>query len=101
VAQYFLEQAGFEVYLPKISYRRRYKGRRLTVLSPLFPGYLFTRIELQWRDVRLGPGVIKLSGEEHSTFPTKSSPRSASASATAAWRPGADRLRPARRTTRI
>jgi transcriptional antiterminator RfaH len=71
VAQYFLEQAGFEIYLPKISYRRRCKGRRLTVLSPLFPGYLFTRIELQWRDVRLCPGVIKLvmSGEEPSHVP--------------------------------
>jgi len=41
------------------------------VLSPLFPGYLFTRIELQWRGVRECPGVIKLvmSGEEPSRVP--------------------------------
>jgi len=36
-----------------------------------FPGYLFTRIELQWRGVRLSPGVIKLvmSGDEPSHVP--------------------------------
>ena len=39
-------------------------------MSPLFP-LLFTRIELQWRGVRLCPGVIKLvmSGEEPSPVP--------------------------------
>jgi len=59
------------VYLPTIRYRRRRKGRRVEVLSPLFPGYLFTRIELQWRGVRLCPGVIKLvmSGDESSHLP--------------------------------
>lgn len=41
------------------------------MLSPLFPGYLFTRIELQWRGVRLRPGLIKLvmNGEEPSHVP--------------------------------
>jgi hypothetical protein len=41
------------------------------VLSPLFPGYLFTRIELPWRGVWLCPGVIKLvmCGEEPSRVP--------------------------------
>ena len=78
VAQYFLEQAGYEVYLPKIRQRRHHKGRRIEVLSPLFPGYLFTRIELRWRGVRLCPGVIKLvmTGDEPSRVPTGSSPRS-------------------------
>jgi hypothetical protein len=39
--------------------RRHRKGRRVEVLLPLFPGYLFTRIELQWRGVRRCPDVIK------------------------------------------
>ncbi|MBO0711753.1 MAG: hypothetical protein J2P47_10800, partial [Acetobacteraceae bacterium] len=29
-------------------------------LTPLFPGYCFTRIELQWHDVRRCPGVMRL-----------------------------------------
>jgi transcriptional antiterminator RfaH len=68
VAQFFLEQAGFEVYVTKIRYRR---CRRIELLSPLLPGYLFTRIELQWRGVRLCPGVIKLvmNGDEPSRMP--------------------------------
>jgi hypothetical protein len=35
VAQLFLEQAGYEVYLPKIRHRRHRKGRRIEVLSPI------------------------------------------------------------------
>jgi hypothetical protein len=68
VAQYFLEQAGYEVYLPKVRWRTR---RRATRVSPLFPGYLFTRIELQLRDISRLPGVIKpvMSGEAPSRVP--------------------------------
>jgi transcription antitermination factor NusG len=66
VAQYFLEQFGFEVYLPWV---RRYQirwRRRIEFLTPLFPGYCFTRIELQWHSVRQCPGVIRLvrTGDE-------------------------------------
>jgi hypothetical protein len=57
VAQYFLEQAGYEVYLPLVRWRT--SRTRATRVSALFPGYLFTRIELQWRDIRTLPGVIK------------------------------------------
>ena len=38
-------EAGYEVCLPKIRQRRHRKGRRIEVLSPLFPGNLFPRIE--------------------------------------------------------
>jgi hypothetical protein len=66
-AQFFLEQAGYEVYLPKIRQRRHRKGRRIEVLSPLFPGYLFARIELQWRGVRKKrmrwPSVVAVMGQ--------------------------------------
>jgi transcriptional antiterminator RfaH len=65
VAQYFLEQAGFEVHLPRIRQRGVRYGRRVEVLTPLFPSYCFTRIELQC------PGVIRLikNGEEPAHVP--------------------------------
>jgi hypothetical protein len=50
VAQRFLEQAGYEVYLPKVRWRTR---RRRTRVSPLFPGYAFVGIEQLWRAIRL------------------------------------------------
>jgi hypothetical protein len=42
-AQLFLEQAGFEVYLPRV--RCRTSRTRATKTAPLFPGYVFVRIE--------------------------------------------------------
>jgi transcription antitermination factor NusG len=60
VAQYFLEQFGFKVYLPQIRQHRVRYGRGVKHLAPLFPGYCFTRIELQWHNVRECPGVIRL-----------------------------------------
>ena len=43
-----VEQAAYEVYWQKIRERRHRKVRRVELMSPLFPAYLFTRIE-QWR----------------------------------------------------
>jgi hypothetical protein len=48
VAEYFLEQLGFEVYLPRVRHYWIRYNRRIEHLAPLFPGYCFTRIELQW-----------------------------------------------------
>jgi transcriptional antiterminator RfaH len=59
-AEKFLQQAGFEVYLPQIRERKLLRGRRVQMLSPLFPGYCFTRIELQWHAARWCPGVVNL-----------------------------------------
>jgi transcriptional antiterminator RfaH len=53
LAQHFLEQRGFEVYAPQIRERRK-------KTSPLFPGYLFVSITLQWYAARWCPGVIRL-----------------------------------------
>jgi transcriptional antiterminator RfaH len=69
VAQFFLEHAGYEVYLPLVRWRTsRTRAKRV---SALFPGYLFTRIELQWRDIRTLPGVIKpvMCGDEPAHVP--------------------------------
>jgi transcription antitermination factor NusG len=58
VAEHFLRLFGFEVYLPRV---RRYQirwHRRIEMLTPLFPAYCFTRIEMQWHGMKQCPGVI-------------------------------------------
>jgi transcriptional antiterminator RfaH len=60
VAEHFLRLFGFEVYLPCVRrYQTRWR-RRIERLTPLFPGYCFTRIELQWHGVKQAPGVIRV-----------------------------------------
>jgi transcriptional antiterminator RfaH len=44
--------AGYTTYCPRILERRR--------SAPLFPGYAFVAIELQWHQVNNTPGVIRL-----------------------------------------
>ena len=52
-AQRFLEQAGFEAYLPLINANNR--------ISPLFPAYLFVRIgDTGWSRVDNTIGVLQL-----------------------------------------
>jgi hypothetical protein len=60
VAERFLKQFGFEVYLPRVWQRWHRFGRRIQVRAPYFPGYCFTRIELQWHNVKQCPGVIRV-----------------------------------------
>ncbi len=47
-----LNDLGLEVFLPWVRLRRRVGSRFQRVLSPLFPGYLFCRLDLVLR--RLG-----------------------------------------------
>lgn len=52
-----LSQAGFEVFLPKI------KNSRKNKVDPLFPGYLFVRLNLQvqnWVRIKYLHGVRKI-----------------------------------------
>ena len=69
MAQYFLEQAGYEVYLPLVCWRT--SRTRATRVSALFPGYIFVRVEQLWRDISRLPGVIRpvMSGEESAHVP--------------------------------
>jgi transcriptional antiterminator RfaH len=53
----FLGKAGYGVYLPRIRERRVMKGRRYVATPPLFPAYLFCRIDLQWHAARWCCGV--------------------------------------------
>jgi transcriptional antiterminator RfaH len=50
VAVHFLGQQGFETYLPKIRSHRR--------IVPLFPSYVFIRIETHWYAIGKTIGVI-------------------------------------------
>jgi transcriptional antiterminator RfaH len=52
--------AGFETYLPRLRERRLVRGRRVEVSPPLFPGYLFIWIEVQWSRARWAPGIASL-----------------------------------------
>jgi transcriptional antiterminator RfaH len=48
---------GFEIYSPRI---RPSRARRGDDTRPLFPGYAFVLIVLQWHAARWSPGVIRL-----------------------------------------
>jgi transcriptional antiterminator RfaH len=60
VATQCLALAGFETYLPRLREHRVVRGRRVEVSPPLFPGYLFVAVVLQWHRVRWCPGVAGL-----------------------------------------
>jgi transcriptional antiterminator RfaH len=60
MATHFLTLAGFTIWLPRFRERCIIRGRRQHVLRPLFPGYLFLLIELQWHAAKTAPGVTRL-----------------------------------------
>lgn len=59
-----LERQGFEVFAPRVLRTRLSRTRKRTErLEPLFPGYLFVRLDLdraQWRSVNGTYGVSRL-----------------------------------------
>ena len=57
LALHCLALAGFESYLPKMREQRVFQGRKLELRTPLFPGYCFVLIELQWHAARWAPGT--------------------------------------------
>jgi transcriptional antiterminator RfaH len=71
LALHFLALNGFEAYFPRIRERRLIRGRRVVVTPPLFPGYAFIAIELQWHAARWCPGVLSLvmDGERPAKVP--------------------------------
>ena len=60
LALHLLVQENFTVYAPKLRVRRTICGRREDNESPLFPGYAFILVELQWYRARWCPGVVRL-----------------------------------------
>ncbi len=63
VAKRNLERQGFETYLPVARQRRRRLGRPKMVVEPMFPRYLFIRLDAQhddWGPIRSTLGVTTL-----------------------------------------
>jgi transcriptional antiterminator RfaH len=60
LALHCLGIAGYTVYLPRLRERRISHGRRVEVRPPLFPGYCFVLITLQWHSARWAPGTLGL-----------------------------------------
>lgn len=52
VAESNLQRQGWEVYLPHIQQPRRRRGRWIEAIEPLFPRYLFVRLQLGFEDIR-------------------------------------------------
>jgi transcription antitermination factor NusG len=55
-----LEQAGFNVYFPKIRFRQNRRWR----ITALFPSYLFLQISDQWYRARWCRGILRLLGPD-------------------------------------
>lgn len=58
-----LQRQGFEAYCPMIRRRLRHAGRTQNALRPLFPGYVFVRLNpdrSQWRSITSTIGIRTL-----------------------------------------
>ena len=63
VAKINLERQSFTAYLPLVRQLRRRRGRRIAVIEPLFPRYLFIQLSMQtdnWAPIRSTLGVSSL-----------------------------------------
>lgn len=63
VARENLARQGYETYLPFMRDARRRRGRRTTVIAPMFPRYLFIHLSSQtdnWGPIRSTLGVVSI-----------------------------------------
>ena len=63
IAQMHLERQGYETYLPMIRTPRRRLGKRIIRIEPMFPRYLFIRLDKvsdNWAPIRSTIGVANL-----------------------------------------
>src|SRR5438105_13673427 len=71
-ATLLLENAGYECYLPVSKFIRRWSDRVKEVDLPLFPGYLFCRMNPHNRlTVLMTPGVIQIVGVGKTPIPVE------------------------------
>jgi transcription antitermination factor NusG len=69
-----LKAKGYEEYLPTYRCRRRWSDRVKTVELPLFPGYLFCRLDIRQRlPILIIPGVMSFAGIGKCPFPVQES----------------------------
>jgi hypothetical protein len=57
LASHCLTLAGYEIYQPLLREQRRSHGRKMIVMPPLFPGYLFLWVVSRWWNARWAAGV--------------------------------------------
>ena len=72
IAQANLAAKGFEAYVPTVREEIRTRTQRLSTLRPMFPGYIFVRLDLtdpHWRAAHSARGVMSLMGP-HPERPT-------------------------------
>jgi transcriptional antiterminator RfaH len=58
-----LERQGFACYLPRLTVEKQRSGVRRDVLEPLFPGYLFIRLDElndNWQPISSTRGVLQI-----------------------------------------
>lgn len=63
VARENLERQGYEIYLPMARLRRRRMGKGVTRVEPLFPRYIFIKLDTKtdnWSPIRSTLGVSNL-----------------------------------------
>src|SRR2546427_2946357 len=72
---YILQNKGFEHLLPLYSVKRQRSDRVVAHQLPLFPGYLFCRLDLNTRLLPLftTPGVVRLLGVGQTPLPVDDS----------------------------
>jgi transcription antitermination factor NusG len=70
VASSSLTGMGFETFLPLSKSTREWSDRKKTVDSPLFPGYIFCRFDIQDRlPILKTPGMIQIVGYSRIPIP--------------------------------
>ncbi|HEV8339796.1 MAG TPA: transcription termination/antitermination NusG family protein [bacterium] len=66
------QRGAVPVFLPKLEAMRRWRGRKVRTVEPLFPSYLFVRMTLepqQWHAVKWTPGVKRIVGTDEVPVP--------------------------------
>jgi transcriptional antiterminator RfaH len=66
------DQRGLAVFLPRLEIVRKRRSHRVTVVEPLFPSYLFVRMNLEpdpWYTVKWAPGVRRIVGTGETPTP--------------------------------
>jgi len=61
----WLETKGIEVFVPKMEIKRKRRNRAVTLIEPVFPGYVFVRIEPRpnsWNKLKWTPGIKIILG---------------------------------------
>lgn len=63
VARINLERQGYSIYLPLVRQPRKRLGRRVSVIAPMFPRYLFVHLDAttdNWAPIRSTLGVVSV-----------------------------------------